>query len=92
MIECENGCWLADLLPALRLRLGDIFVHTDDVYLGGRYVGVPAADSPSDCLRLSRLGSLGGSRLLQSVVRAVKVVRSWGLVDQEWSTADRILS
>jgi len=34
LIECEDGCWLYELVPALGLTVEDLFMCIDDIYIG----------------------------------------------------------
>ena len=43
LIECEDGCWLYELVPALGLTVEDLFMCIDDIYIGNE---APAYPSP----------------------------------------------
>ena len=34
LVECDDGCWLSDLVPALGLTVEDLFQSIDDIYIG----------------------------------------------------------
>ena len=34
MIECDDGCWLSQMVPALGLTAEDLFNSIDDIYIG----------------------------------------------------------
>ena len=34
LVECDDGCWLCDLVPALGLTVEDLFQCIDDIYIG----------------------------------------------------------
>ncbi len=34
MIECDDGCWLSEIVPALGLTVEDLFRSIDDIYIG----------------------------------------------------------
>ena len=43
VVECENGCWLYEMVPALGLHLEDPFECIDDIYIGSE---APLHESP----------------------------------------------
>ena len=44
VVECENGCWLSEIVPALGLHLEDLFECIDDIYIGSE---APLHDPPN---------------------------------------------
>ena len=34
LIECEDGCWLSEIVPALGLTVEDLFRCIDHIYIG----------------------------------------------------------
>ena len=33
-VECDDGCWLSEIIPALGLTADDLFKCIDDIYIG----------------------------------------------------------
>ena len=34
LVECDDGCWLSEIVPALGLHVEDLFQCIDDIYIG----------------------------------------------------------
>lgn len=45
MIECDDGCWLSQMVPALGLTAEDLFNSIDDIYIGTE---APRYESPEN--------------------------------------------
>jgi hypothetical protein len=51
LIECDDGCWLSQIVPALGLTVEDLFQCIDDIYIGSAapaYPRPPASKHVSD--------------------------------------------
>ena len=41
LIECSDGCWLHEIVPALGLTAEDLFMTIDDIYIGSDAFAYP---------------------------------------------------
>jgi len=41
LVECDDGCWLNELVPALGLTVEDLFRSIDDIYIGSAAPAYP---------------------------------------------------
>jgi len=51
LIECDDGCWLYEIVPALGLTVEDLFNCIDDIYIGT----TDPKHQPPESLRADRL-------------------------------------
>jgi len=52
MIECDDGCWLSQIVPALGLTVEDLFNCIDDIYVG---TSAPRYEPPREVLERARI-------------------------------------
>jgi len=45
LVECDEGCWLHQIVSALGLTADDLFKCIDDIYIGSE---APKYDKPED--------------------------------------------